>query len=161
MLNFSVFIRIILAQYPNTLDKTSNEDKIKLRILAHELLAEAKLKIHQTDEIRDRLSNQIGFQIGMIIGLEIDIERLIDVLLNIPEYMLKKPNFGHGSPPPNDGSVPPGYPPAKPPGNIKRKMRQEYLLRKLNLPTNLSTTKKRFYKKWPVEGTWSLEKMNY
>ncbi|XP_047039638.1 uncharacterized protein LOC124644370 [Helicoverpa zea] len=40
-------------------------------------------------------------------------------------------------------------------------LRQKYLMKKIGRPLNLTTSKKRFRKQWPVEDTWSLEKYNY
>ncbi|XP_050557008.1 uncharacterized protein LOC118281255 isoform X4 [Spodoptera frugiperda] len=40
-------------------------------------------------------------------------------------------------------------------------LRQKYLMKKLGMPSNMTTTEKRFLHQWPVEETWNLEKYNY
>ncbi|CAH1642801.1 unnamed protein product [Spodoptera littoralis] len=40
-------------------------------------------------------------------------------------------------------------------------LRQKYLMVKLGMPSNMTTTRKRFLHQWPVEATWNLEKYNY
>ncbi|CAH2083682.1 unnamed protein product [Euphydryas editha] len=55
-------------KYRYVYDQLGITDKDKIRNLTHELLVDAKYKIHQTDGIRDECSRDIGFQIGMVIG---------------------------------------------------------------------------------------------
>uniref|UniRef100_A0A2A4JMH7 Uncharacterized protein n=1 Tax=Heliothis virescens TaxID=7102 RepID=A0A2A4JMH7_HELVI len=43
----------------------------------------------------------------------------------------------------------------------KSMLRQQYLMKKMGQPVNMTTTKKRFLRQWPVQDTWSLEKYNY
>ncbi|CAH0698304.1 unnamed protein product [Spodoptera exigua] len=43
----------------------------------------------------------------------------------------------------------------------KSLLRQRYLMKKLGMPPNMTTTRKRFVQRWPVEETWDLDKYNY
>ncbi|XP_075972448.1 uncharacterized protein LOC142974169 [Anticarsia gemmatalis] len=37
---------------------------------------------------------------------------------------------------------------------LKSKLRERYLMKRLGRPTNMTTPKKRFFKQWPVSSTW-------
>ncbi|XP_022830453.1 uncharacterized protein LOC111359221 [Spodoptera litura] len=148
------------VNYHDYTDNMGKRDKQKMILLSEDLLKEALLQMRQLYEIKIEHRDYTPFHVGLIIGLptaNIQIGGPPDMRQQAAEEAAKLKKEAKKKRKAQKNSLRRTVKEEK----AKSILRQKYLMAKLGMPPNMTTTSKRFLHQWPVEATWNLEKYNY